>query len=79
MHVANLPDLSHLWSKLPKEVFEEILAHPEEVRRLVSDAMHLVLPDLDTGYIEHVVVAAMLTSLAVDQRPVMPMLDHDLF
>lgn len=79
MHVANLPDLSHLWSKLPTEVFEEILAHPEQVRRLVSDAMHLVLPDLDTGYIEHVVVAAMLTSLAVDQRPVMPMLDHDLF
>jgi len=79
MHVANHPDLSHLWRELPKEVLEEIFSHPEEVRRLASEALHLALPDLDSTYIEHVVVAAMLTSLAVDQRPAMPMLDPDLF
>lgn len=79
MHVANFPDLSHLWGELPKEVLKEIFAHPDDLRRLASDALHLAMPDLDPVYIDHVVVAAMLTSLAVDQRPALPMLDPVLF
>lgn len=75
IHISKHPDLSHLWGTLSKEVLAEIFAHPDEIRRLAADALHLEFTELDPVYIDHVVVAAMLTSLAVDQRPTMPMLD----
>ncbi len=73
------PDLSHLWNELPAEVAGAVLKDPSVLTHVLADALHVMFPKLDLVYIEHVVVGAMLTSLAIDQRPLLPMLDAAYF
>ncbi|MCY7298645.1 MAG: cytochrome P450 [Ilumatobacteraceae bacterium] len=75
MSVYPVPDVQHLWDSLPAESVASALAEPSTLTTVLRDALHVALPNLDIEYIEHVVVGAMLTSLAIDQRPVLPMLD----
>ena len=74
-----VPDTKHLWDSLPAGLVESSLAVPSTLGKVLQETLHLAFPKLDVAYIEHVVVAAMLTSLAIDQRPVLPMLDHHNF
>jgi hypothetical protein len=79
MSVAFVPELAHLWKEIPEKLLADALKRAEDdpkvLGRVLAEALHLALPKFDLDYLEHVVVGAMLTSLAVDQRPALPMLD----